>query len=59
VVVAHTFSPSTWETEAGEPLEVSLVYRAISRQPGIHKETLSQMKEEEEEEEGGEGEEVL
>ena len=29
-MVAHTFNPSTWETEAGE-FEASLVYKANSR----------------------------
>jgi hypothetical protein len=32
VVVAHTFNPSTWETETGEyKFEASLVYRVSSR----------------------------
>ena len=31
-MVAHTFSPSTWEAEAGgSELEASLVYRANTR----------------------------
>lgn len=32
-MVVHTFSPSTWEAEAGESLtfKVSLVYKASSR----------------------------
>jgi hypothetical protein len=38
-MVVHTFSPSTWEAEAGGFLfEASLVYPG---QPGLHRETLS------------------
>lgn len=38
-VVAHTFSPSTWEAEAGGSLvfEASLVYRATSRTARVPK----------------------
>ena len=47
-VVAHAFSPSTLEAEAGGFLqsEASLVYKVSSRTaPGLYRETLSQKKE--------------
>jgi hypothetical protein len=46
-VVAHAFNPSTWEAEAGGFLSSRpawLFYRISSRQPGLHRETLSQKK---------------
>lgn len=46
-MVAQTFNPSTSETEAeaGRCLLVQgLVYRASSRNPGLHRETISKNK---------------
>ena len=44
-VVAHTFNSSTWEAEAGgflSSFEASLEW--VPGQPGLHRETLSQKK---------------
>jgi hypothetical protein len=41
MVVIQVFNPSRMEAEAGGSLPASLVYR---RQPGLHRETLSQNK---------------
>jgi hypothetical protein len=43
-VVAHTFNPSTWETEAGRFLSSRPAWSTewVPGQPGLHRETLSQ-----------------
>jgi hypothetical protein len=42
-VVAHAFSPSTWEAEAGGFLSSSPAWstKRVTRQPGLHREILS------------------
>jgi hypothetical protein len=44
VVVAKAFNPSTWEAEAGRFLSSRPAWSTewVPRQPGIHRETLSQ-----------------
>jgi hypothetical protein len=45
VGAVHDFNPSTQEAEADLcEFKASLVYRWVSGQPGLHKETLSQNK---------------
>jgi hypothetical protein len=46
-VVTHTFNPSTWEAEADAGGFMSMSSRT-ARQPGLHRETLSQKKKNEE-----------
>ena len=43
-VVAHTFNPNTWEAEAGGFLSSRPAWSTewVPRQPGLHRETLSQ-----------------
>jgi hypothetical protein len=45
VVVAHAFNPSTWEAEAGRFLSSRPAWSTewVPGQPGIHRETLSQI----------------
>jgi hypothetical protein len=41
VVATHIINPSTWETEAGS-LRPAWFIEWVTRQPGLHRETLSQ-----------------
>ena len=44
--MTHAFSPSTWEAEAGRSLGSRLAWSTdrVLGQPGLHRETLSQEK---------------
>jgi hypothetical protein len=46
LLMAHTFNPSTQEAEEKQisEFEGSLFYRASSKQPGLHRESLSEEK---------------
>ena len=46
--MAHTFKTSTWEAEAGKFLSSKPAWsrQRVPGQPGLHRETLSQKKEE-------------
>jgi hypothetical protein len=39
-MVPYVFNPSTWEAEAGSSIEfkISLVYKRVPEQPGLHRE---------------------